>query len=281
MTVKALLEQGTAALAQALGFSRAEALMEARLLLGRVLERDRAWLMAHESDAVASAAAARFDAWVARRAGGEPVAYIVGEREFFGHVFRVAPAVLIPRPETELLVERALARLPVNGAVLDLGAGSGAVAVSLALARPDAEVVAVDRSSAALAVARENAARLGARVEFLDSDWFSALGGRRFDLIVSNPPYVASGDPHLRRGDVRFEPLSALAAGPDGLDDIRRIVAQARAHLNPGGWLLFEHGFDQADICQALLREADFCQAQSWEDLSGIKRITGGAVPPL
>jgi len=252
--------------------------IDARVLLRATLAVDDAYLIAHAGDALGEAHEARYHALLARRAAGEPVAYIIGEREFYAHGFKVTPAVLIPRPETELLVELALQRDARQ--VLDLGTGSGCVAISIALARAAARVVAVDQSAAALAVARANAARLDARnVEFLGGNWFDAVPARRFDLIVSNPPYVAAGDPHLAQGDLRFEPPSALTAGADGLDDIRTIVAGAGAHLCAGGWLLFEHGYDQAPRCRELLTRAGFAAVQSWRDLAGIERVSGGCAP--
>ena len=237
-----------------------------------------AWLIAHDTDPLRDAQAAPFEALLARRLAGEPVAYLTGTREFYGRRFQVSPAVLIPRPDTELLVELALARIPPEQTVevLDLGTGSGCVAITLALERPLARVTAVDRSTAALAIARHNADIHHASVEFLTSDWFTALAGRRFDLIVSNPPYIAAADPHLRRGDVRFEPLTALAAGQDGLDDLRHLTAAACAHLKRDGTLLLEHGYDQADAVQGLLRINGIESPQSWTDLSGTLRVSGG-----
>jgi release factor glutamine methyltransferase len=205
------------------------------------------------------------------------VAYLTGEREFYGLPLRVTRDVLIPRPETELLVDLALERLPNRaGRVVDLGTGSGAVAVAIAHAAPDAEVVAIDASPAALAVARENARRHGAAIRFVEGDWFAGLAGERFDLIVSNPPYVAAGDGHLGEGDLRFEPRAALVGGPDGLDAIRAIVAGAKAHLAAGGWLLFEHGFDQAERCRSLLGMYGYADIEGWRDLAGIARVAGG-----
>ena len=222
------------------------------------------------------------DTWalLERRLGGEPIAYLLGEREFYGLTFKVSPATLIPRPETELLVELALQRIPQLGArrVLDLGTGSGAIALSIAHARPNAEVVAVDASAAALEVAQFNTQQLAlGNVRLLQSDWYAALHGERFDMIVSNPPYIAAGDAHLAQGDVRFEPSSALVSGTDGLDDIRRICAQAKAHLKSKGWLLFEHGYDQAAPVRALLRQAGFAEVFSARDLAGIERVSGGS----
>jgi release factor glutamine methyltransferase len=192
----------------------------------------------------------------------------------------VTPAVLIPRPETELLVDVALERVPVHepSRVLDLGTGSGCVAVAIARHRPRAQVTAAEASRDALAVARENAARHGSGIEFIESDWLDALAGRRFDLIVSNPPYVAEDDPHLSQGDTRFEPRAALVAGADGLSCIRLIIAQARAHLAPGGRLFFEHGYDQAARCRALLAQAGYFDVTSRPDLAGIERLSGGSV---
>jgi release factor glutamine methyltransferase len=248
---------------------------DARVLLRATLAVDDVYLIAHAGDAVSEQDETRFRARAARRAAGEPVAYIVGEREFYGRMFKVTPTVLIPRPETELLVELALQRDPQL--VLDLGTGSGCIAISIALARADAQVLALDQSAAALEVARDNAARLQARnVAFQVSNWFAAAQGRRVDIIVSNPPYVAAGDAHLTRGDLRYEPRAALAAGADGLADIRVIVDGAAAHLTRGGWLLFEHGYDQAPRCRELLSHAGFRNVQSWRDLAGIERVSGG-----
>jgi release factor glutamine methyltransferase len=213
-----------------------------------------------------------------RRRQGEPIAYILGRREFYGLEFALTRAVLIPRPETELLVELALARIPdkADVRVLDLGTGSGAIAVALAKKRPQARLTAVDVDYAALAVARANASRHGVSVRFFCGDWFGALSGETFDLIVANPPYVAAGDPHLSTGDARFEPQRALVGGADGLDCIRAIVAKAGAHLRPGAWLLFEHGYDQAETCRALLAAQGYATVQSWPDLAGIQRVSGG-----
>ena len=251
---------------------------EARLLLGAVLGRNHAWIEAHRDDPLEAAAAERFSALVARRAAGEPVAYLLGRREFYGRDFAVSPAVLIPRPETELLVEVALAAVAgrANPRILDLGTGSGCIAITLALELPGAEVTAVDISAAALAVARSNAERLGAGLRCLQSEWFAALGGERFDLIVSNPPYIAAGDRHLAEGDLRFEPPIALACGRDGLDAIRHILASAADHLEPGGTLHLEHGYDQADAVAELFLDADFTDIAQSRDLAGIVRVSGG-----
>jgi release factor glutamine methyltransferase len=258
--------------------NRGEAQREARILLGFVLGKSRAWLAAHGDDAVAEDAAARFTVLVQRRVRGEPIAYLVGRKEFRSLEFRVTPDVLIPRPETELLVEAALERLPDHAPceILDLGTGSGCIAIALAAEHKLAKVAASDRSQAALNVARDNAQRIGVRVEFRESDWFEAWTGRRFDLILANPPYVAAGDRHLSQGDLRFEPQIALSAGADGLSDIRKIVADAPRHLHAGGWLIFEHGFDQAAACRKLMQDAEFSEVFALQDLAGVPRICGG-----
>ncbi len=251
---------------------------EARLLLGHVLRRSAAWLEAHRDDTVASTSADQYSALVGRRASGEPVAYLIGVREFYGRDFVVSPDVLIPRPETELLVELGLQKVGTGEAasMLDLGTGSGCIAISLALELPGIQVAASDVSPAALAVARANAARLGAQVEFIESDWFGALQPGRFGLIVANPPYVAAGDPHLAAGDLRFEPTGALTDHADGLAAIRRIVAEAPHWLVPGGWLFFEHGYDQAEEVRDLLVAAGFSAIEQQLDLAGIVRVSGG-----
>lgn len=254
---------------------------EARRLLGHVLGRAPAWLETHRDDAVPIEAADQFSVLVRRRAAGEPVAYLVGVREFYGRDFAVTPDVLIPRPETELLVDIAMEKLGAGETanILDLGAGSGCIAITLALELPQAHVVAVDVSPAALAVARGNAVRLGANVDFVASDWFAVLPPQRFDLIVANPPYVAAGDPHLAEGDLRYEPTDALTDHADGLTAIRHIVADAPRWLEPGGWLFFEHGYDQAAAVRALLAAAGFTAIEQHRDLAGIARTSGGKIP--
>jgi release factor glutamine methyltransferase len=252
--------------------------LEARMLLERVLGKTRAWLIAHADEAADAEAGQAFAALAGRRRQGEPIAYILRKREFHGLEFEVNRAVLIPRPETELLVELALARIAADGPVrvLDLGTGSGAIAVTLAQARPQARLTAVDVDYAALTVARANAKRHGVSVRFFCGDWFGPLAGETFDLIVSNPPYVAAEDPHLSLGDLRYEPQRALVGGADGLDCIRAIVAKAPAHLRRDAWLLFEHGYDQAAACRALLEAGGYREVQSWPDLAGILRVSGG-----
>ena len=255
-----------------------EARREAQILLGHALGASRAWLAAHANEAADVSAAADFRDLVRRRRAGEPVAYLVGKREFYGLDFRITPDVLIPRADTETLIDTALEKLtqPARQDVLDLGTGSGCVAISIAHERSGARVRAVDISPAALNVARDNAVAIGVDVEFLEGSWFEPLAGCRFDLIVSNPPYVAAADLHLRQGDLRFEPATALASGKDGLTAIRIIVAGAPAHLRAGGWLLFEHGYDQAGVCRDLLDNAGFGEVFSRADIAGLPRVTGG-----
>jgi release factor glutamine methyltransferase len=253
--------------------------LENRILLCHALGLTRVALITQSERTLDAAEAATLGALVARRQAGEPIAYILGRREFFGLDFDVSPAVLIPRPDTELLVELALERLAPQGRVLDMGTGSGAIAVALAHHRADAAVCALDVSDAALEVAGRNAARHGAAVRLLRSDWFGALGADTFDLIVSNPPYIAAGDVHLSEGDLRFEPSGALTDHADGLSALRTIVAGAGAHLAPRGWLLMEHGYDQAAQVRALLDAAGYTDVQSWRDLASIERVTGGRAP--
>jgi len=281
-SIRDVLSQDSASLRSALALTANEARLEVQILLQKTLGVARAYLMAHPEQPLSEIQQASYEAMLQRRLQGEPIAYILGEREFFWLSFKVTPDTLIPRPETELLVELALGRIPVDGhfRVLDLGTGSGAIAIAIAKNRPLAEVLAVDVSEAALEVARENARRLGvANLSFLRSEWFAQLGGQRYDLIVSNPPYVAAGDVHLTQGDVRFEPVSALGSGRDGLDDIRQIILQARGFLEPGAGLLLEHGYDQAAQVRDLLRANGFVDVVSEKDMAGIDRVTGGAIP--
>jgi release factor glutamine methyltransferase len=244
---------------------------EARLLLARAMHASEPHLLAYPEKQISEAAYAEFSRLVGRRKKGEPIAYIVGEKEFYGLMLEVAPAVLIPRPETELLVELALEREFASAA--DLGTGSGAVAVALKRHRPAARLVAVDASAAALDLARRNALRHDLQIEFRQGSWLAPLAGERFDLIVANPPYVAAGDLHLAR--LRFEPPAALVSGLDGLDAIREITAAAPAHLAPGGWLLVEHGLHQDLAVRQLLTQAGLEGAQTWPDLAGIPRVSG------
>lgn len=266
----------------AAGLPEPEARAEAALLMMETLKVNRAWLISHAEQALTEAKATQFLAVLNRRLQGEPVAYILGKREFYGITFEVTPAVLIPRPDTETLVDAALARIPAGRPcrVLDLGTGSGAIAIALATHRPQASVTAVDASESALAVAQRNAEHLGSRnVRCMLSDWFGALPEAVFDVIVSNPPYIADGDPHLERGDLRFEPATALASGAQGLDAIRHLVAMAPRHLAARGWLLLEHGHDQAAAVAALMAAHGFEDIGHAADLAGIQRVTLGRRP--
>lgn len=268
--------------------------VEARMLAERAFATTAAGIAANLRRIVSAAEQAAFDTLAARRRSGEPVAYILGEREFYGRTFIVTPDVLIPRPETELLCEAVLERLPAYpsrkaASILDLGAGSGVISLTLALEAPRAGVVvsvtAADSSVAALAVARANAARLLApedeltRVRFVESNWFSALGDQRFNFIVSNPPYLADDDPHLARDDVRFEPRLALISGPDGMDAIHSIARTAPTHLHAGGWLLFEHGWTQGAACRKALSTNGFADIITLRDLDGHERVSAGRAP--
>ena len=259
---------------------------EARRLLASLTGQPLTWFMAHGDDPADPDIATRFQTLAKRRRAGEPLAYLLGQQEFYGRPFAVSPAVLIPRADTETLVETALEQLArlrrqrcaVPLSLLELGTGSGIIAITLALEAPDTVVHAVERSPGALAVARQNAKALGAdHIHWHAGSWWQALAcPRRFDLIVSNPPYIAANDHHLQQGDLRFEPPQALAAGPDGLDDLRIIIGGAPAHLNPGGWLLLEHGYDQEAPVQALLRNAGFADIFTRRDLAGQPRVSGG-----
>lgn len=253
--------------------------LEARALLRHVLGCEEAALIAHPERVLSAPERERFRRLAAERAAGAPLAYLTGEREFWSLSFAVTPAVLIPRPETELLVECALAQLAPAAAarVLDLGTGCGCVAIAIARERPAARVTAVDASAEAVALARANALRHRAHnVEVLVGDWFEAVSGRSFELIVANPPYVAAGDPHLGAGDLRFEPRAALVAGPTGYECIEALVAAAPAHLAPGGWLFVEHGLGQGARVRALLARAGLVAVRAWRDLAGIERVAGG-----
>jgi release factor glutamine methyltransferase len=248
-------------------------LAEARALLAVELASAREGLIAHPEREVDERAARRFEQQVARRRAGEPLAYLTGEREFYGRSFSVGPAVLVPRPETELLVQLAIERAKTfkTPKIIDLGTGSGCIAITLALELPRAQIWATDRSSAALDVGRTNARALGASVTFLESDWYAALAGR-FDLVLSNPPYVAQGDAHLN--DLQYEPSLALVAGPDGLACLRPIIAGARAHLSAGGWLLVEHGYDQGPPVRRLLKDAGLTSIDTVKDAANLERVS-------
>lgn len=256
--------------------------LDAQVLLAHACGLTREALIARRAKPITAQQRARFEALLARRAAGEPVAYLTGTREFWSLELCVTPDTLIPRPETELLVERALSRIPLDAAwrVADLGTGCGAVALALARERPRARLLATDVSPAALAVARRNVERLEmANIELRQGDWLQALGGERLEVIVSNPPYVTSGDPCLYTGELRFEPLVALAGGPDGLDAIRRIAFHARRHLVPGGWLLLEHGADQRAAVARLLRQYGYTDISCYRDLAGRDRVSEARRP--
>lgn len=255
--------------------------LDAELLLAAALGKPRSFLHTWPERVVSGEAAERYASYLERRRQGEPVAYILGHQGFWSLDLEVAPHTLIPRPDTELLVETALALVTLPQArVLDLGTGTGAIALALACERLGWQVTGVDRIGEAVALAERNRERLGlGNATFRESHWFSALGAERYDLIVSNPPYIAAQDPHLAQGDVRFEPSSALVAGADGLDDIRLIVSQAPAHLNAGGWLLLEHGYDQAASVRELLAREGFEAVESRRDLGGHERISLGRWP--
>ena len=270
-TVKAALEE------LMLSMDRTDAVV----IMAEVLGVNRAWIAANPMKILTETQDAQIDMLGAKRAMGHPVAYLLNRREFYGRDFALDASVLIPRPETETLVEAALARMVPRARFLDLGTGSGAVAITLACQRPEARGVATDVSETALRVARGNAARhlCDNRIEFLHGSWYAPVGKGPFDVIVSNPPYVAMGDPHLRQGDLRFEPSEALTDGSaDGLDSIRAIVGGARERLAPGGWVLFEHGYDQAPAARRILEAAGFGSIISMEDLAGIPRVAGGKI---
>ena len=255
---------------------------EARMLLAHASGVPAASLAAFPERLIDAPAAARFRAWARRRRDGEPFAYIIGWREFYGRSFKVTPAVLIPRPETELLVERAIecVRSLQQARILDLGTGSGAIAITLACELPQAQLTAIDASGSALEIAVVNGNALApGRIEWLESDWLAGLGARAFELIVANPPYIPAADPHLVQGDLRFEPQAALVGGLDGMQCIDAIVVAAPKHLAQAGWLLLEHGFDQGAQVRACLGAAGFESIATWRDLAGLDRVSGGKRP--
>jgi release factor glutamine methyltransferase len=278
-TVATLLDEGVARIGRTADQPR----LEAEILLGAALGRSRAWLLAHGDERILDCDATDiYESRLTRRAHGEPIAYILGEKEFWSLALTVTPAVLIPRPETELVVELALARLPQTGParVLDLGSGSGAIALALAHERPRASVVGTDVVEQAVALARLNAARLGlGNVEFRAGSWFGPVAGERYDLVVSNPPYIAAGDPRVERGVRRFEPPGALYSGTDGLDALRLIIAGAAAYLTPGGGLILEHGDRQGEDLRQLLGRHGFERVTTHRDLAGLDRCTVGQRP--
>ncbi len=279
MNIHAVLHEAQTALAGFLNPS--EAKHEAQYLLQHILKVNRAWLISHENDALQPNIHAVFEALLQRRLNGEPIAYIFGYREFYGLKLKVTPDTLIPRPDTETLVETALAKIPQNTTrkILDLGTGTGAIALAIAKHRPQAQVTATDASQAALNIALENARNLNmTNINFILSDWFSALEGEKHDVIVSNPPYIEQDDVHLQQGDLRFEPICALASGKDGLDAIRQIVKTAPQHLNPHGWLLLEHGYNQASEVRKLLTQRGFTTVSSMKDFGGNERVTQGCL---
>ena len=281
VTIASLLAEATQRIATANALEPREARLEARVLLAHALNVDHAWLIGHDRDIPTSAQQHRIAQLVHRRTEGEPIAYILGEREFYGRSFKVTPDVLIPRPETELLIETAIELFPSHQAikVLDVGTGSGIVGITLALERPGWHVSAVDISDAALAIAHENSARFAARVDFVKSDVYSSLQGQNFDLVVSNPPYIEQNDLHLWKGDLRFEPAQALVAGNDGMDVIRRLVSGAANLLNASGYLLIEHGWQQGHAVHSLLHDAGFESIHTFIDLAGHPRVSGGQTP--
>lgn len=280
VTVASVLSSACVQLGEKLALEKSLAKLEARVLATRAWGVSPSWLIAHDTNALSPQQDAHFNTLLERRLQGEPIAYITGEREFYGRSFSVNPAVLIPRPDTELLIEQVLAHIPLHAPlrILDLGTGSGCIAISLALERPHALVTATDNSGQALAVAQINARRLGADIEFVRSHWFNALTDRQFDFIVSNPPYVASHDAHLDQGDVRYEPQSALVAGLRGLDDLTHIIACASKFLQHEGRIFLEHGYDQAEAVTRSLKQAAFSGIRTARDLAGHERITTGTM---
>lgn len=278
LSIKSVLQSA------ALQLNSPEAKLEAQWLLQHVLDVNRAWLIAHENDALPANGHAAFEALLKRRMQGEPMAYILGYREFYGLKLKVSPDTLIPRPDTETLVEAALNTLSSltskKPAILDLGTGSGAIALAIAKNNPHAYVTAVDASKGALNIAQQNAQNLQiSNIQFVLSHWFGALQNEKFDLIVSNPPYIENEDAHLSQGDLRFEPISALASGTDGLDDIRQIISDCLIHLKPQAWLMLEHGYNQAELVADLMASIGLTDIGSIKDLGGNPRVTIGKNP--
>ena len=276
-----LLNLASKKLVDAIGLVHSDASLEVNLLLQHLLKVNRAWLISHDRDVLTDDQQQDFYDLLKRRLAGEPIAYILGFREFYGLPLKVTRATLIPRPDTETLVEAAFQKIAVDVAwdILDLGTGTGAVALAIAKQRPKCHLIGVDASSKALAVAIENAQNLNlSNVHLQYSNWFSGLAGQKFDVIVSNPPYIAEADCHLTQGDLRFEPRSALASGVDGLDDIRLIIQDTPKYLKPNGWLMLEHGYDQAQSVSALLKEHGFSQIDHAQDLAGTLRVTFGSI---
>ena len=289
-TIHQIIQSSQAELQSLLNLDKTVAKHEIQILIQHVLKVDRAWLIAHENEKLQPDINNTLQTLFNRRLKGEPIAYILGYREFYGLLLKVSPATLIPRPDTETLVEAALSKIPtqINQqdigqklSILDLGTGTAAIALAIAKNRPRASIFAVDASQAALNIAIENAENIAIHnVQFISSDWFNAFTGQKFDFIVSNPPYIEENDAHLQQGDLRFEPIAALASGHDGLNDIRQIVTQAPKYLNINGWLMLEHGYNQADAVAALLKQAGFSDISHALDLSGIKRVTMGQFNP-
>ncbi|MGZ8261342.1 MAG: peptide chain release factor N(5)-glutamine methyltransferase [Methylotenera sp.] len=281
-TVRETWVKAQAQLATSLSLDPSEARLEAQLLLQTAAKVNRAWLLAHENEALQPNIHAGFEALLQRRLSGEPIAYILGQREFYGLALMVTPDTLIPRPDTETLVEAALSKIPNNSSssVLDLGTGTGAIALAISSNRPQTQVTAVDASQAALDVAIKNANSLNIpNVHFVLSDWVTALNNQKFDIIVSNPPYIEQDDIHLTQGDLRFEPISALASGIDGLDDIRHIIDNCLIYLKPQGWLMLEHGYNQAELVTDLMAASGLVDIATLKDLCNLNRVTIGKNP--
>lgn len=281
-TIRSALLQAQTRLNNSPELDSIDARYESQLLLQYTLGTNRAWLIAHENDELQADEQCIFTDLVLRRCNGEPIAYILGKREFYGLDLAVTPATLIPRPDTEILVEAALEKIPADKSlqVLDLGTGTGAIALAIAHQRPETQVTAVDASQPALDIAISNSRQHNiTNVQFILSNWFSALNQDKFDIIVSNPPYIEQDDAHLSQGDLRFEPMSALASGSDGLDDIRQIVADSLLHLKPQGWLMLEHGYNQAAAVADLLAQQGFVDITTIHDFGGNDRVTIGKNP--